>query len=214
MIFRMTRRGALLLPLILAACGDEEPVTPTHRDFPPLRYGYLPPIPLNVQRVEMTQSTAAGTGDGEVINSSPVSAAETLYAMARDRLKPVAASGTATFSILNASIVQRRDTMNGVLAVRLDVRSGDGSSSGYAEARVTATHSGSVPDSRAAVYDMLKTMMENMNVEFEYQLRNKLRAWIVEPIAAPSSPAPPPSSPALPPDSAPPPELGPEPPTN
>jgi hypothetical protein len=189
---RLTRRAALLSPFALAACGDDdEPAIPTaaRRDFPPLRYGYLPPIALNVQRVEMVQDFVPGSGESEVIGDSPVDAAESLFAMARDRLKPVAATGTATFRILTASIVRLRDSLNGVLAVRLDVRDADGGNTGYAEARVTATHTGPIPDQRGAVYDMLKSMMDNMNVEFEYQLRNKLRSWIVEPPTVEQAPA-------------------------
>ena len=68
--------------------------------------------------------------------------------------------------------------MNGTLAVRLDVHNGDDTNSGFAEARVTATHSGPIADQRAVVYDMLKSMMSDMNVELEYQLRNKLKAWV------------------------------------
>jgi hypothetical protein len=193
----MLRRSTLLLlPLLLAACGDDDSPAPTfRRDFPPLRYSYIPPISLNVQRLEVAGDFVPSTADGEIIGASPVGAAETLYAMAGDRLKPVATSGTATFRILTASIIRHRDTLNGVLAVRVDLQNGDGSSSGYAEARVTATHTGPIPDPRAAAYDMLKTMMDSMNVELEYQLRNKLRAWIVEPAVPPSQgPAVPPPS--------------------
>jgi hypothetical protein len=191
MMPRLTRRATLLLPLVSASCGDDENPAPVlRRDFPPLSYSYIPPINLNVQRLEVGGDFVPSTADGEVIGTSPISAADTLYAMASDRLKPVATSGTATFRILTASIIRHRDTLNGVLAVRLDVRNGDDTSSGYAEARVTAAHSGSIQDQRAAVYDMLKTMMDNMNVELEYQLRNKLRAWIVEPASSPPSPQP------------------------
>jgi hypothetical protein len=182
----MLRRTALMLPFLLAACGDDESPAPVlRRDFPPLRYGYIPPISLNVQRLEVAGDFVPSTADGEIIGSSPVDAAETLYAMAGDRLKPVATNGVATFRILTASIIRHHDTLNGVLAVRLDLHNGDDTSSGYAEARVTATHTGPIPDQRAAAYDMLKTMMDSMNVELEYQLRNKLRAWIVEPATPP-----------------------------
>jgi hypothetical protein len=196
MRLRLDRRAALLLPLWLASCGDDRVPAPVLRDnFTPLRYSYLPPISLNVQRVEIAGDFVLPSGDGEIIDAAPVSAADTLYAMARDRLKPVATSGTATFRILTASIIRRRDKLDGVLAVRLDVHNADDTVTGYAEARVTATHAGPIQDQRAAVYDVLKSMMDNMNVELEYQLRNKLRAWLVEPAAAPAVP---PQSPTLP----------------
>ena len=198
----LTRRGALLLPLLLASCGDdEEPAVPVRHDFPPLRYGYLPPIALNVQRLETTGEFVPPTGDNEVADPST---GETLYAMARDRLKPVGNSGIATFRILTASTLRHHDTLNGTIAVRVEIIDADGNRAGYAEARATATHTGPMPDVRAAAYDLLKTMMDSMNVELEYQLRNKLRPWIVD---QPAEPAPQPLDPSvkLPPPPPPPP---------
>ena len=50
------RRFVLLLPLALAMCGEEEePV------FAPLRYNYLPPIPLNVASIDAARQAGAAT---------------------------------------------------------------------------------------------------------------------------------------------------------
>jgi hypothetical protein len=215
---RLTRRAALLLPLLLAACGGDEDLPPPIADggnFAPLRYGYLPPIKLSVQRLEIARGFVPPIGPGEMIGSSPVDPIETLYAMARDRLKPMAQSGSATFRVITASIMGHRNTLDGVLAVRLDVRDGD--NSGYIVARVTANRSGKMASQRAAVYDLLKTMMTEMNVELEYQIRNKLKAWLVSaepaPQPQPASPqptSPPPAAPELPPEVPPEPPLPPE----
>lgn len=203
MTLHLSRRAALSLPLLIAACGDDEPAPPPVRaSFPPLRYDYLPPLHLNVQRVVTAGDYVTPTGDDEAGDPSMV---DTLNAMARDRLKPVGTGGVATFRILTASITRHRDRLDGVLAVRVDVQDADGGNSGFAEARATASHSGPVSDLRATAYDMLKTMMDGMNVELEYQLRNKLRAWVVDPPAeapAPVDPSvklPPPPPPPLPP---------------
>jgi hypothetical protein len=208
MPFRLARRAVLALPSWLAACGDDVPAPVVRRDFPPPRYGYLPPIPLNVERVQMAEGFIPPSGDDEVSGSSPADFAETLFAMARDRLKPVATSGTATFHILRASVVRHRDTLSGVLEVRLDVSDADGANTGFATARVTADHSGRITDQPAAVYDMLKSMMDDMNVELEYQIRNKLRSWVVDTPAAPAPVTEPPPVPAdpsvIPPPPAPP----------
>jgi hypothetical protein len=203
MRLRLTRRAALLMPLLLAACGGEEeaPAPEVGGDFPPLRYGYLPPIKLNVQRVETARGFVPPIGEDEMIGLSPVDPVDTLYAMARDRLQPVAQSGTATFRVVTTSITRHHDTLNGVLAVRLDVRDGD--NAGYVVARVTANHSSNITSRRAAVYDLLKSMMFQMNVELEYQLRNKLKAWVVNPQAAPAPASAPQAQPTPPPANAP-----------
>jgi hypothetical protein len=209
----LARRAMLLMPLLLAACGgDEEPPVPeAGGDFPPLRYGYLPSIKLGVQRLETARGFELPTGEDEMIGLSPVNPIDTLYAMARDRLQPVAQSGTATFHVVTASVAKQHDTLDGVLAVRLDVRDGD--SNGYVVARVTASHSAKNASRRAAVYELLKSMMSQMNVELEYQIRNKLKAWVVNTQAGPAltAPAQASPSPAVPPE-APPAEIAPEPP--
>jgi hypothetical protein len=210
---RLGRRALLLMPLLLAACGGDEevPVSEADGDFPPLRYGYLPPIKLGVQRLETARGFVLPIGEEEMIGLSPVNPIETLYAMARDRLQPVAQSGTATFHVVTASVTKQRDTLNGVLAVRLDVRDGD--SNGYVVARVTASHSAKNASRRAAVYDLVKSMMFQMNVELEYQIRNKLKAWVVntQPGLAPAPQAQPSPPSAVAPE-APPAEVAPGPP--
>jgi hypothetical protein len=191
----LTRRTAFLLPILLASCGDDEPAAPVRRDFPPLRYSYLPPINLNVQRLETDPDFEAPSGSGEVSFQSPVSVVDTLYAMARDRLKPVASGGVGTFRVLAASIARRRDGLSGMLVVRLDVHDAGDANTGFAEARVTASKAGAGGNSQAGIYDILKSMMDDMNVELEFQLRNKLRAWIVE-AQPPAAPAPSAATPA------------------
>jgi len=194
----MNRRFVLLLPLLIACCGDNERPVPARAHFPPLRYSYLPPINLNVQRVEMDEGFFPSTASGEIVAQSPVDPVDTLFAMARDRLKPMATSGTARFGIRTVSIVRRGNAISGELAVRLDVRDAEGTNSGYAEARATAEHTGPVPDQRSVIYDMMKSMMDQMNVELEFQIRNKLRSWVAEPPAA-TPPARQPVEPNLPP---------------
>ena len=51
----MTRRGLLLLPLLLASCTGEPQAT---RTFAPISYGYLTPLRLNVGAVEVADEPA------------------------------------------------------------------------------------------------------------------------------------------------------------
>ena len=181
------RRAALLLPLLLFACAPErEASAPAPRGgFAPLRYDYLPPVRLNVERLRLDEAFAPPSGPGEVGPLAPVGVAGTLFLMARDRLKAVGVGGAATFSIQTASITRAGNALNGILAVRLDVRDSDNVNRGFVEARVTGTRGMGGQDTRAALYDLLKSMMDDMNVELEYQIRRELRDWLADAPAAP-----------------------------
>ncbi len=221
----LTRRGALLLPLLLAACGGNEP-----QYFPPLRYDYLPPIRLNVASIEIEQHFVPSGVAPDVTQFDPVHPADALRTMAQDRLKAFGSVGHAAFIIQDASLVRHGDTINGTMDVVLNVYpSTTGPRAGFAEARVMRQHTGHIDDLRATLYDMTKEMMKAMNVEFEYQIRNRLHDWLVsdkatlppvqqQPLNASGQPAAdssgqPAGAPALPPPSGVPPMPTPMPPT-
>ena len=171
----LTRRASLLLPLLLAACGGEQP-----QYFPPLRYSYLPPIRLNVAKIEIEQHFIPSSMPPDVTQFDPATPSDALRAMAQDRLQAFGSTGRAVFSIQDASLVRQGDTINGSMDVMLDVYpAATGPRAGFAEARVTRQHTGHIDDLRAMLYDMTKAMMDAMNVEFEYQIRNRLHDWLV-----------------------------------
>ena len=189
----LSRRALVLAPFLLVACGGDPSSPPPASRVPyaPLRYAYLPPLALNIARLTVADDFTPPKGETEVGGSSPVSIVDTLAAMARDRLKPAAREGTGTFRIQTASITRRGDTLTGTLAVRLDVRSGD--DSGFIEARVTAPKTGADQDLKGTIHELLKALMDDMNIEVEYQIKRELRAWLVEakpPEAKPSGPKP------------------------
>ncbi len=85
----LTRRFALLLPLVLAACGGEE----EQQSYEPLRFNYLPPIQLKVASIAIEQRFVPVRHDPDVSGLDPEPPIEALKAMANDRLQ---AFGTAT----------------------------------------------------------------------------------------------------------------------
>jgi hypothetical protein len=194
----------LLLPLALAACGGEPP------DYPPLRYSYLPPIRLNVASVSVRPDYVPSGVAPDLSPLDPVQPVDALRQMAEDRLKPFGAAGQAVFVIQNASVLRDGDTITGTFAVRLDIYTSANTRVGYAEARVAHSHSGHVDDIHQLLYDMTKQLMDEMNVQFEYQVVHSLRDWVApvgggpapvqqQPLGAPG--APPPGSPPPPPPS-------------
>jgi hypothetical protein len=178
----LTRRSALLLPLVLAACGGEE-----ERVFEPLRYNYLPPIQLNVASIAVEQRFVPSGIDPDVSGMDPVPPVEALKAMANDRLQAFGTSNKAVFAILDGSLVRQDDGVNGSMAVSLTIFDGNGTQLGFAEARVQSRRTGVSGNLAPVLYDMTKAMMSDMNVEFEYQLRHNLKDYLTSP-AAPDTP--------------------------
>ena len=178
----LTRRSALLLPLILAACaGEEEPL------YEPLRYNYLPPIELNVASIAVEQRFVPSGIDPDVSSMDPVPPIEALKAMANDRLQAFGTNNKAVFAIPDGSLVRQDDGVNGSMAVSLAIFDDNGAQLGFAEARVQSHRTGVSGNLRPVLYDMTKAMMSDMNVEFEYQLRHNLKDYLTS-SAAPDTP--------------------------
>jgi hypothetical protein len=195
---------ALWLALALAGCGGDEPPVP--QVFAPLHYDYLPKIRLNVASIDV-QDHAPPAQPPDLAATSPVPPTQALEQMAHDRLFADGVSGSASFVIDQASILQEPNgTLDGRLAVHLEIKSGTGASAGYAEAEVSRQHiPGSDPeDLRSELYTITRRMMDDMNVEFEFQVRRTLGRWLVSttavpaPVVAQPLPAPGPSPAPLP----------------
>ncbi len=171
---RLSRRMALLLPL--AACGVDEPP----RAMPPLRYDYLKPLPLNVAVVDVSNAPPPSPIEAQ----SPEPAGMALRQMALDRLIAGGTLGRAVFVIDEAWINRVPGGLQGMLAAHLDVVTTEGVRAGFAEARVarSATAPG---DLRGALYDLTRQMLDDMNVEFEFQVRRSLREWLQDTATAP-----------------------------
>lgn len=175
----LIRHSSLLLPWLLTACGGGEP-----RDFPPLRYGYLEPLRLNVAAVRIEQRFVPSGEPPDVSQADPDPPVRALRAMAEDRLQALGSSGQAVFVIQDASLTRQGDTITGSMAVRLDIQATGTTRAGYAEARVSRERTGDIDDVPTTLYDMTKQMMDAMNVEFEYQVRHSLRPWLLSAGAA------------------------------
>src|SRR5512140_1727977 len=167
--------ASFLAPLALAGCSwrhaDRLP-----REIAPLRFDHLTPLKLNVAVVDIEVQFAPGPGDvGAQAPTPPVAA---LRQMAQDRLGAFGSSGRAVFTIRQASLVRVRGGLEGALGVRLDIQGNDGAPLGFAEARVARRNTGD-DDDRAALHEMVRLMMDAMNVEFEFQVRRALRNFLV-----------------------------------
>lgn len=185
-MMRLTRRAALALPIALAACGGEERGD-EQASYEPLRYNYLPPIQLNVASIDIEQRFIPAHVPPDVSAQAPIQPVDALRAMASDRLQAFGTSNKAVFAILNAALTEVDETVRGAFSVSVSIVDSDGQQRGFAEAHVERTRTGPMRNLRQVLYDLTKSLMDDMNVEFEYQIRHNLRDWLTSP-AAPDAP--------------------------
>ena len=174
----ITRRVALLIPFALAACGDDGPP----RVFAPLRYAFLVPLRLNVGGITYAPLPPPGPLDG----LSPVQAGPAIQQMAQDRLSAGGSSGRAVVLVDDARITRAAGGLDGSFALRVEVFSADNTRSGFAEARVARTATVSGRDLRPALYDITRQMLDDLNVELEFQVRRSLRDYLQTTTTAPA----------------------------
>ena len=177
----------IALPMALAGCGDDAPVT--QQNFAPLEYGYLSKLRLNAGTIDV-QDHSTPVGEADLSAGAPTTPAQALSLMAHERLFAAGTSGTAVFVIDQASIVRAPGgALDGQLAVHLDMLTEGGRRSGYAEARVARQHlpGSDGEDQRSALYALTKQMMDDMNVELEFQVRRSLKDWLVTAGAVPTA---------------------------
>lgn len=175
--------GLRYLPLLavlgLSACGDSPaPVV----SYKPLDYSYLPPIMLKVASINVQNDYVPDSGAATLLGLDPEPPANAVMDMANHRLVANGTPGNAIFTVKTASIETVGNNLTGILTVRLDVASANGRSKGYTEASVnysqTSPDQSNQGDMRAALYGITKHLMDQMNVQLQYQMQQHLSDWI------------------------------------
>jgi hypothetical protein len=168
------RRTLLLLPVLATACAGQDPAPVPSG---PIGYRHLIPLPLNVATIEVAEAAPLPPpGDiGTRLSPSPV---EAVRIMGRDRLVPVGTEGQGVFTVTVASLVQGREALSCLLGCRLEVLSPMGSRLGVVEAQSRRGVSG--PDATRPRADeaLLRRTLDDLNVEFEFQVRRSLKDWL------------------------------------
>jgi hypothetical protein len=140
--------------------------------------------------LSIVDNAPPGSTPGDISANAPTSPDQALQQMAHDRLAAAGSTGTAIFTIDQASILhQPGGTLTGEMDVHLDIVLPNGQHAGYAEAKVTRDYtpqdSSGDADSPAALYALTTQMMQDMNVELELQIRRSLGDWLVDAGGAP-----------------------------
>jgi hypothetical protein len=195
---RLGRRGLLALPLLAAAgCASRAEPEP----LPSLVSGYrhLTPIRLNVAEVELPEPAPAAI---RVDSPATVRPDREMLRMAQERIVPMGTEGRGVFIVQLAEFRRERLAGSGGLFAgepgerltcrmngRLEILSVEGGRVGFVEAearRQRTVPDGSTPAARSrAAEEVVRQAMDDMNVEFEFQIRRALRAWLVEGAAPP-----------------------------
>lgn len=190
----LPRRAALGALLATAACGGRQDPPPLPARPP--SYSHLIPLRLAVARIEViSPSDPALT---QAMAPAPLVPADVVRIMAEDRLSAAGGPGIARFRTLLATLTRQTASGGGlfttaterlscVMRCRLDIVAEDGTPAGFAEAEVrrTAIRPATTLAERArAAEEVVRQAGDDLNVEFEYQLRRNLRALILPPPGA------------------------------
>lgn len=182
--------SALLLvsPMIgLTACSHDEPKT-----FAPLTYDYLTPIFFNVGQIDVQNVTENQKYPRDVTNLSPILPAVALQNMANTRFQARGSSGKAVFIINRASLQEQgHNGIYGQMDATLDIYNSNNKKVASVQSSVNHTYdidsSKGAASSKANLYEATQKLMQDMNVELEFQIRKHLSNWIVDATGTPIS---------------------------
>ena len=194
MALLMKRRALCALPL-LAACANEQPEGPFVPPGPP-SYGHLTPLRLKVSALEIKEPES-GTAL-MVQQPAPFLPSDVMLRMARDRLSAAGGTGSARFVIQTARLTRETasaagafspasETFRCIMRCQLEIISAEDGVLASAAAEVRREVTGPTRDDaeRAALAArVVKLAGQDMNVEFEFQVRRHLRNWL-QMVAAP-----------------------------
>lgn len=194
MALLMKRRTLCALPL-LAACANEQPAGPFVPPGPP-SYGHLTPLRLKVSALEIKEPES-GTAL-MVQQPAPFLPSDVMLRMARDRLSAAGGTGSARFVIQTARLTRETasaagafspasETFRCIMRCQLEIISAEDGVLASAAAEVRREVTGPTRDDaeRAALAErVVKLAGQDMNVEFEFQVRRHLRNWL-QMVAAP-----------------------------
>jgi hypothetical protein len=185
----LTKRRAFLALPFLAACAKEQAAGPYVPPGPP-SYAHLVPLRLKVGTLEIQE---AGSGTAFLVDqSAPLQPADVMLRMARDRLSAAGGPGKARFLIQTASLTREGSASGGVFSpasetfrcvmrCQVEIISAEDAILATTSAEATRAVTGPVRDAaeRAELAERaVKLAGQDLNVEFEYQLRRHLRGWL------------------------------------
>ncbi|MDA0239358.1 MAG: hypothetical protein O3A84_04935 [Proteobacteria bacterium] len=191
-----TRRSVLWLgaALLLTAC-ETVVVTP---QYPEVTFRHLPPLRLNVVDIQIVNEAPADTRAPNIAHLFPTSPARALERWAEDRLQANGTSGTARFTIHEATAVEsalkvdrglgglfkkeQSEWVDATVRATLVVLDARGTSQASATTRatrfITLREDASLEDRRKIWFELTEKLMADFNKEMERNIRRHVAPFL------------------------------------
>ena len=195
MAVRLLRPLFLALTLVLAACSSSPPL----QRFPEMTFRNMPPIRLDVGRIEVVPEYQPPAQPPHIEYDMPVAPENAVRRWVQDRLQPVGRTGTLRVVIHDAQATEvplkTDDTITGVFkkeqAARIkmsvdvsiqlldDKQFVSAEATGNAAVSRTTTEGIKLNEHDRVLYEMVEEMMKNFNANIEPSIRSSLGPIIV-----------------------------------
>ena len=166
--------------------------------FPDISFAHLPPIGLNVARIEVENLYVMPTTEPHIEHKLPISLAATATNWGRDRLKAAGKSGVVRVIIRRASFIEvplkrspglkgvftrdQSQRYDAVIDILIELRDASGKIRVTAESVASRSRSVSEDISLAETekiwFQMIEELMSDLNKSLVRQINKHMRAWI------------------------------------
>jgi len=196
MTIELNRRAVLVGLSAAALAGCTTP--PPSPKFPQLTFSHLPSFRLDVQTLDIVDGFRV-LNQADVAPGMPVPPAVAARQWANDRLMPVGTSGSVTFTITEASVIEvplertsgmrgvvtndQSERYNGKLAAKINIANPARRLKG--EVSAEATRSRTVPENltlneRDRIwFQMSETLVNDLNTELEKAINQFLQPFLI-----------------------------------
>ncbi|HAA93831.1 MAG TPA: hypothetical protein DCS82_12410 [Rhodospirillaceae bacterium] len=191
---RFLRHFLLCICVSLAACET----LPETASPEPITFTSLPPISLDVARIEIQRVYRPPLKLPNVEHEMPVTLLDTADRWAKERLRAVGRYGTARVTIDRASVIETKlkktggirgafttdqaERYDATLVIAIEAWGGTGKGSAVARTTVKSTRTvaedASLADRERVWHDMVATVLAEMNTAFEARIRRHLGAYV------------------------------------
>ena len=195
----MLRRLSSLILMASAAAVLAACTTPLPEDrYPAMRFQGLPPIVIDVARIEVVESYKPPLTAPNIEHDIPLSPASVMRNWAQDRLQATGRGGVARFIITDASVVgERLEKQGGIkgavtrdqderftagFKARVEVDTAGGLGTGFAEAVIgriqTVPENLTLKQRDDRLYDFVVAAGKDFNQEMELNVRRHLGPFL------------------------------------